>query len=140
MLSHYFVDPLFLASSHAPRVLDHTILLLTLLNLLELPAAAVLMSDPLAAPRTAAHQAALSTGFSRQEYCSALHCLTQGSITALTVLMCSKVDPLKPDPATQICKSDSELGPALRRNGKNPPARQETSVQFLDWEDPLEKG
>ena len=23
---------------------------------------------------------------------------------------------------------------------KNPPAMQETQVQFLDWEDPLEKG
>ena len=23
---------------------------------------------------------------------------------------------------------------------KNPPANQETPVQFLDWEDPLEKG
>ena len=23
---------------------------------------------------------------------------------------------------------------------KNPPAMQETPVQFLDWEDPLEKG
>lgn len=31
--------------------------------------------------------------------------------------MCSKVDPLKPDSATQICKSDSELEPDLRRNG-----------------------
>ena len=65
--------------AESPRVLDHTILLLTLLNLLELPAAAVLMSDPLAAPRTAAHQAALSTGFSRQEYCSGLPFFSRGS-------------------------------------------------------------
>ena len=37
------------------------------------------MSDPSAAPQMAAHQAALSTGFSRQEYCSGLPFFSRGS-------------------------------------------------------------
>ena len=30
--------------------------------------------------------------------------------------------------------------PLIAQLGKNPPAMQETPIQFLGWEDPLEKG
>ena len=32
------------------------------------------------------------------------------------------------------------LGPSPAQTAKNPPAKQETWVQSLDWEDPLEEG
>ena len=62
---------------------------------------------------TVALQAPLSMGFTRQEYCSGLPFPSSGDL---------------PDPG---------IKPGLV---KNPPAIQETLVQFLGWEDPLEKG
>ena len=62
---------------------------------------------------TVAHQALLSMGLSRQEYCSGLPFPSSGDL---------------PDPG---------IKPGLV---KNPPAIQETPVRFLGWEDPPEKG
>ena len=37
-------------------------------------------------------------------------------------------------------KTFNKLQQAIAQLVKNPPAMQETLVQFLGWEDPLEKG
>ena len=78
----------------------------------------------LATPWTAAYQAPPSMGFSKQEYWSGV--------------------PL-PSPMELITFGNSSSFPSTRASliaqlVKNPPAVQETQVQFLGQEDPLEKG
>ena len=72
-----------------------------------------------ATPWTVAYQAPLSMGFSRQEYWS-------GS-------------PF-PSPGIWLSLALKTWLPWYLRPGKNSPATQETQVQSLGWEDPLEKG
>ena len=72
----------------------------------------------LATPWTAAYQAPLSVGFSRQEYWSGV-----------------------PLPSPTKYPTYPQLGASLvAQTIKNLPAAQETRVRSLGWEDPLEKG
>ena len=70
-------------------------------------------------PWTVAHQAPLSMGFSRQEYWSGLPC-------SIYICVC-------------VCVCTYTWTSLVAQMIKNPPAMQETLVQYLDWEDPLEK-
>ena len=72
----------------------------------------------LATPGTAAYQDCPSMGFSRQEYWSGVPLPSKNKVLLDRTVWATLV--------TQLVK--------------NPPAVQETLVQFLGWEDPLEKG
>ena len=75
-------------------------------------------------PWTVAHQAPPSMGFSRPEYWSGLPFPSPGDL---------------PDPGIEL-RSPALQADALTSEPPGKPAMQETLVQFLSWEDPLEKG
>ena len=101
-----------------------------------------------ATPQTAAHQALLSLGFSRQEYWSGCHfllqCIKVKRESHSVVSDSSQPHGLQP---TRLLRPWDFPGKStgvgchclLRQKVKNPPAMQEAQVQFLGWEDPLEK-
>ena len=83
-------------------------------------------------PMDVTHQAPLSMGFSKQEYWSGLPCPPPGGL---------------PDPGIKLASHVSCIGrwvlyqaSLVAQRVKKPPAMQETWVQSLCWEDPLEKG
>ena len=92
----------------------------------------------LATPWTAAHQAPLSVGSSRQEYWS--------GVPLLRVTTCNAGDPSS-IPGSGRSAGEGIGYPLQYSQGslvaqlvKNPPTVWETWVQSLGWEDPLEKG
>ena len=106
-------------------------------------------------PWTAAYQASPSMGFSRQEYWSGVPSPSL-IYRAVSPKFTSSIQLLKSKTIISSCLFDTFIGrshrlfnsicPQVNRASltaqlvKNPPAGQETSVQFLGWEDPLEKG
>ena len=78
-----------------------------------------------ATPLTVAHQAPPFMGFSRQEYWSGLPFPSPGDLPNPGI-----------KPRSPALEADALTSEQLV---KNPPPMQETPVQFLDWEDPLEK-
>ena len=105
-------------------------------------------------PWTAAYQASPSMGFSRQEYWSGVPSPSL-IYRAVSPKFTSSIQLLKSKTIISSCLFDTFIGrshrlfnsicPQVNRASltaqlvKNPPAGQETSVQFLGWEDPLEK-
>ena len=104
------------------------------------------VSNSFATPWTVACQAPLSVGFPRQEYWSGLSLPSPGDLsnpldqtrgrTQGTYVSCI---------GRQILYHWCYLGSPLfyiilAQTVKNPPAMQETRVQFLGWEDSLENG
>ena len=84
---------------------------------------------------TAAHQASLSMGFSRQEYWSGLPCPPPRDIPN------PGVEPASPVSHAVHADTLPLYGASLVvQMVKNPPAMWETWVLSLGWEDPLEKG
>ena len=105
------------------------------------------MSDSVQPRKTAAHQAPLSTGFSRQEYWSGLP-LPSPIYLSVCVCMCVCVC-VDPSWIPGLGRSPGEwIGYPLQYSWaslvtqlvKNPPAMQETWVRSLGWEDALWKG
>ena len=98
------------------------------------------MSDS-ATPWSIAHQAPLSMGFSRPEYWSGLPFPSPGDLPNQGTEPISptlQADAFTSEPPGNLLQySWASLVAALV---KNPPAMQETWVQSLGWEDPLEKG
>ena len=102
-----------------------------------------------------AYQASPSMGFSRQEYWSGVPSPSL-IYRAVSPKFTSSIQLLKSKTIISSCLFDTFIGrshrlfnsicPQVNRASltaqlvKNPPAGQETSVQFLGWEDPLEKG
>ena len=74
-------------------------------------------------------------GLSRQEYWSGWPCPPPGDLPNPGIETRLNRVPHPPAPTTQI-----PALPLIAQLVKNPPAMQETPVQFLGWEDPLEKG
>ena len=68
-------------------------------------------------------------GFSRQEYWSGLLCPSPGDLPDLEIELASPMS---------LASIDGFPGNSAGK--KNPPAMQKTPVQFLAWEDLLEKG
>ena len=75
---------------------------------------------------TVGYKAPPFMGFSRQEYWSGLPFPSPGDLPNPGI-----------EPRSPALEADALTSEQLV---KNPPAMQETPVQFLDWEDPLEKG
>ena len=95
-------------------------------------------------PWTVAHQAPLSMEFSRQEYWSGLPLPSLGDLPDTGIEPMSpafQADSLPSDPLGQVASHSSILGVSLvAQMIKNLPEMQETQIQSLGWEDPLEKG
>ena len=87
---------------------------------------------------TVAHQALLSMGFSRQEYWSGLSFPSPSLSHYIPVIYLSIL------PVCKLLEGINFLTyyciPSIAQLVKNLPAMQETLVQFLGWEDALEKG
>ena len=102
-------------------------------------------------PRTVAHQAPLSMGFSRQEYWSRLSFPSPEDLPNPGIERTSSVSPaLQADslPAKPLRKTTRKWPNAqltaraslVAQMVKNPPAMEKIWFQSLGWEDPLEKG
>ena len=87
----------------------------------------------LVTPRTVVCQAPLSIGFFRQKYWSGLPFPSPGNLPVPGI----KLPSLTPALAGGSFTTGASL---IAQLVKNPPTLQETPVQFLGWEDLLEKG
>ena len=99
------------------------------------------MSDSFGAPWTVALQAPLSTVFSRQEHWSGLPLPSAGDLPNPGIEPGSpalQTDSLPPEPPGEPVHSFHGAS-RVAQMVKNLPAVQETQVQSLSWEDPLER-